>query len=68
MRAKLDTEDGRALYARRKHTVEPVIGIIKSVLGLRQFHLRGQEKVNGEWQLATLAYNMKRLHTLTSPA
>jgi transposase len=68
MRAKLDTEEGRALYAKRKHTVEPVIGIIKSVLGLRQFHLRGQEKVNGEWQLASLAYNMKRLHTLTSPA
>lgn len=68
MRAKLDTEEGRTLYAKRKQTVEPVIGIIKSVLGLRQFHLRGHENVNGEWQLATLAYNMKRLHTLASPA
>jgi transposase len=68
MRAKLDTEDGHARYAKRKSTVEPIIGIIKSVLGFRQFHLRGQQKVNGEWQLTTLAYNLKRLHTLTKTA
>jgi len=68
MRAKLDTEDGHARYAKRKSTVEPIIGIIKSVLGFRQFHLRGQQKVNGEWQLTTLAYNLKRLHILTRTA
>ncbi len=68
MRAKLDTKDGHARYAKRKSTVEPIIGIIKSVLGFRQFHLRGQQKVNGEWQLTTLAYNLKRLHTLAKTA
>ena len=64
MRARLNTEEGRALYARRKCTVEPVFGIIKAVLGFRQFLLRGLEKVRGEWSLVCLAWNLKRLHTL----
>ncbi len=68
MKDKLLTDEGRTRYARRQCTVEPVFGIIKSVLGFRQFHLRGQQKVNGEWQLTTLAYNLKRLHTLTRTA
>ncbi len=45
---------GRAAYARRKQTVEPVFGIIKSVLGFRQFSLRGLRKVTGEWNLVYL--------------
>jgi transposase len=64
MREKLRTEAGRALYALRKQTVEPVFGIIKSVLGFRRFLLRGLEKVSGEWDLVCLAYNMKRLWAL----
>ena len=55
---------GRALYALRKQTAEPVFGIVKDVMGFRQFLLRGLEKVEGEWQLVALAYNMKRLWNL----
>lgn len=64
MKHRLTTKDGKTLYALRKSTVEPVIGIIKSVMGFRQFSLRGLQKVKGEWNLACLAYNMKRLHRL----
>jgi len=64
MRAKLDTDAGRALYAKRKQTVEPVFGIIKQALGFRQFLLRGSDKVNGEWKLVCLAYNIRRLFNL----
>jgi len=61
MREKLQTEAGREIYSRRKKTVEPVFGIIKSVMGFRQCLLRGLEKVRGEWLLVTLAYNFKRV-------
>ncbi len=64
MRAKLEEPVARAKYKLRKQTVEPVFGIIKSVLGFRQFKLRGFAKVQLEWQLLTLAYNAKRLHSL----
>ena len=64
MRETLQTDEGRRLYAKRKQTVEPVFGIIKEVLGFRQFLLRGLEKVAGEWSLMCLAYNVKRLCTL----
>lgn len=64
MRTKLDTDAGRALYARRKQSVEPVFGIIKKVLGFTQFQLRGLSKVELEWELVALAYNFKRLWNL----
>lgn len=64
MQEKLQTDASRALYAKRKQTVEPVFGIIKSVMGFRQFLLRGLAKVTGEWELVCLAYNVKRLWTL----
>jgi len=64
MREKLRTDEGRRKYAQRKQTVEPVFGILKHVLGFRQFLLRGIEKVSGEWSLLRLAYNFKRLWTL----
>ena len=55
MAHKLKTPEGRALYALRKQTPEPVFGTIKSVLGFRQFSLRGLEKVRGEWSLVAMA-------------
>ena len=64
MREKLRSDDGRRRYAKRKQTVEPVFGIIKDVIGFRRFLLRGTPKVNGEWSLVRLAYNIKRLFTL----
>ncbi len=64
MAHRLKTKAGRALYALRKQTVEPVFGIIKSAMGFRQFSLRGLTKVSGEWTLVCLAWNMKRLAVL----
>jgi transposase len=64
MAHKLKTPEGRALYALRKQTSEPVFGIIKSVLGFRQYSLRGLDKVRGEWSLVTMAWNLKRMFAL----
>ena len=64
MSYKLATEIGQAIYRLRKCTVEPVIGIIKEIMGFRQFSLRGLKKVAGEWCLVCLAFNLKRMHVL----
>jgi transposase len=64
MAYKLKTDIGKAIYGLRKSTVEPVIGIIKEVLGFRQFSLRGLTAAGGEWCLVCLAFNLKRLHVL----
>jgi transposase len=64
MAYKLQTEIGKAIYRLRKCTVEPVIGIIKEILGFRQFSLRGLSAAAGEWCLVCLAFNLKRMHTL----
>lgn len=65
MAYKLKTTVGKAIYGARKCTVEPVIGIIKEVLGFRQFSLRGTTAAAGEWCLVCLAFNLKRFHTLS---
>jgi transposase len=64
MAYKLQTDIGKAIYRMRKCTVEPVIGIIKEILGFRQFSLRGLSAAAGEWCLVCLAFNLKRMHTL----
>jgi hypothetical protein len=64
MTHRLSTLAGKAAYALRKQTVEPVFGIIKSVMGFRQFSLRGLHKVTGEWNLVCLAWNVKRMAVL----
>ncbi len=64
MAHRLATKAGKAAYALRKQTVEPVFGIIKSVMGFRQFSLRGLRKVTGEWNLVCLAWNVKRMAVL----
>jgi transposase len=64
MTHRLKTPEGKKLYAQRKHIPEPVFGIIKSVLGFRQFLLRGLDNVRGEWNLVTLAWNVKRMFAL----
>ena len=66
MAYKLQTEIGQAIYRLRKCTVEPVIGIIKEILGFRQFSLRGLTAAAGEWCLVCLAFNLKRLHVLVN--
>jgi transposase len=61
MRALLQTDHGRAVYARRKVIVEPVFGQIKEVRGCRRFLLRGLPKVTGEWGLICLTHNLLKL-------
>lgn len=68
MQEKLATDSGRERYRFRQQTVEPVFGIVKHVLGFRQFLLRGLNKVETEWCLVMLAYNFKRLHRLMQVA
>lgn len=65
MAYKLRTAAGKAIYRRRKCTVEPVFGQIKEVMGFRQFSLRGLVATAGEWCLVCLAFNLRRLHVLT---
>ena len=64
MARRLQTPEGKALYAKRKCTPEPVFGVIKSAMGFRQFLLRGLENVQGEWSLVTMAWNVKRMFAL----
>lgn len=66
MAYKLRTPLGKAIYRRRKCTIEPVFGQIKEVLGFRQFSLRGLSAATGEWFLVCLAYNLRRLHVLVN--
>jgi hypothetical protein len=64
MTNRIKTRAGRAAYALRKQSVEPVFGIIKSVLGFRQFLARGLAHVQNEWTLVCLAWNLKRMAAL----
>ena len=64
MAHRLASPEGRQTYGLRKQTPEPVFGIIKTVMGFRQFSLRGLDKVKGEWNLVTLSYNIKRMFAL----
>lgn len=64
MAHRLSTQAGRALYALRKQTVEPVFGIIKQVMGWRQMSMHGLAQAQGEWNLVTMAWNIKRMHVL----
>jgi len=64
MAHRLKTPTGRATYALRKRTVEPVFGIIKSVMGFRQFLTRGLDHVQNEWTGVCLAWNLKRMAAL----
>lgn len=65
MRHRLKTIAGKAIYAKRKCTVETVFGIIKAAMGFRHFLLRGLDRVAGEWNLVCIAYNLKRLYALS---
>ena len=61
MAAKLQTDEGKAAYRRRKWIAEPPNGWIKNVLGFRQFSLRGLHRVRAEWKLVCLALNLRRM-------
>jgi transposase len=61
MRELLATDTGKALYALRKSTVEPVFGQIKEARGIRRFRLRGLTKVASEWKLICATHNLLKL-------
>lgn len=65
MQARLETPEGRALYARRQVVSEPAFAALKNVLGFRRFNLRGLKKAGLEWQLVSLAYNCRILSRRT---
>ena len=65
MKHRLQTPEGKAIYSKRKSTVETVFGVIKEVLGFRRFHLRGLRGAEGEWSLVCTAWNLKRMYALT---
>lgn len=65
MRRRLKIPKYNAIYKKRKQTVEPIFGIIKSVLGFRQFSLRGLINTDAEWSLVCLAYNLKRMFKMS---
>jgi len=65
MRDRLQTQEGKALYAKRRSNVETVFGIINHVQGFRQFLLRGLDSVQSEWALVCIGWNLKRLHALS---
>jgi transposase len=62
MRAKLRSPAGKAAYARRKAVVEPVFGVQKQQRGMRQFRTRGLKKVENEFTLSNIAFNITRLY------
>ena len=68
MAYRMKTVVGKGLYKLRKQTVEPVFGIIKEVLGFRRFRLRSKAKVELEWLIVCVSYNLKRLFTLKTQA
>ena len=62
MKRKIDSASGRAVYSLRLGTVEPVFGHLTWAIGLNRFSLRGQKKVNGQWQLMAILHNSLKLH------
>lgn len=61
---RMKGKDGKEFYAKRKSTIEPTFGIVKNVMGFRQFMLRGLKAVSGEWTIVSIAFNLKRLCVL----
>ena len=61
MRVRIDTPEGRARYARRFATVEPVFANLRHNKRLTRFTLRGRAKVDGQWQLFCLVHNIEKL-------
>lgn len=62
MRRRLRTKKGRARYKLRQESVEPVFGFIKQELGLRQFLLRGLDKVRSMWRFTCAAHNLWKMY------
>lgn len=66
MKAKMETDEARKIYALRKMTVEPVYGNIKHNFGFKEFLLRGIDFVKTEMNLVCIAHNLKKLHRMSA--
>lgn len=64
MRKKLTSKEGESKYFKRQYTIEPVFGHLKYNLGYRSFLVRGVEKVNAEFQLMCIGWDIKKALTL----
>ncbi|HEX4544734.1 MAG TPA: IS1182 family transposase [Candidatus Acidoferrum sp.] len=62
MRQRLRSPAGKRIYRRRKSIVEPVFGVLKQQRGMRQFRLRGLDRVGIEFTWASVAYNLTRIY------
>lgn len=67
MSERLGSARGKTAYAKRKESVEPVFGVMKSVMRFREFLLRGLQKTRGEWSLACGAFNMRKIRVFAAP-
>ncbi len=61
MKVKIDSSAGRRQYSKRLGTIEPVFGNITVNKGMNKFTLRGQDKVNSQWQMYCLVHNIEKL-------
>ena len=62
MRRVLSTDQGKALYRKRRETVESVFGQMKFNRRLDRFLRRGRAAVRFEWRLFGASHNLLRLH------
>jgi len=60
MREKIDDPAYRELYSRRMQIIEPVFSNITYCKGMDRFTLRTKEKVNTQWQLYCIVYNIRK--------
>jgi transposase len=61
---KMSTPEAQATYALRRHPGERPFAVIKQVFGVRQFLMRGLERVRTEWRWSAMAFNLQRLLSL----
>jgi transposase len=59
--ARMATPEGQAVYAQRRAVGERPFAVIKQDFGVRQFLLRGLERVRQEWKWLMIAFNLKKL-------
>jgi len=64
MKETMSSPENRELYKNRQQTVEPAYGIVKQAMGFRQFLTRGIANVTNEWNLVSIAYNVKRIFSM----
>lgn len=62
VRERLETDEGKKIYKMRLHKIEPIFGHIKYNLKYLMFHLRGLKKVNGEFKIMCIVFNILKIY------